>query len=122
VVLIDSSLWIPSLRRAGSPECIAEVAERIRTGEAAWCAAVRLELWAGVRDERERKALGEFTASVIDLPIDGEVWERAIWFADRVRRKGRTMPYPDLLIFACARVHGVELLHRDKHFDQLAAL
>ena len=122
MVLIDSSLWIPSLRRAGSPKDLAEVADRIRSGEAAWCAAVRLELWAGVRDDRERKTLGEFSAVVIDLPISGEVWEKAIWFADKGRRKGYTIPYPDLLIFACAQAHRAELLHRDQHFQLLAAL
>ncbi len=121
MVLIDSSLWIPILRDAAA-ENIADVSERIRMGEAAWCAAVRLELWAGVRDDRERKALGEFNSVVIDLPISGEVWERAIWLADQGRRKGYTMPFPDLLIFSCALGNNVKLLHRDKHFDLLAAL
>lgn len=122
MVLIDSSLWIPSLRRSGSAKDLAAVAERIRSGEAAWCAAVRLELWAGLRDDRERKALGEFKTVVTDLSMSGETWEKAIWLADVGRRKGYKIPYPDLLIFACAQEHRAELLHQDKHFDLLAAL
>lgn len=122
MVLIDSSLWIPSLRHAGSSEDLATVAERIRAGEAAWCAAVRLELWAGVRDDRERKAMSAFKKVVTDLPMSGAVWESAIELADKARRRGFTIPYPDLLIFACAQEHRVELLHRDRHFEMLATL
>ncbi len=122
MVLIDSSLWIASLRHAGLPQDLAAVADSIRAGKAAWCAAVRLELWAGVRDDRERKSLAEFKAVVTDLPMSANVWEAAVRLADQGRKRGYTIPYPDLLIFSCAQENGAELLHRDKHFDLLAKL
>jgi hypothetical protein len=37
------------------------------------------------------------------------VWERAIRLAD-------------LLIFACANVHGLDLAHDDVHFGEIATL
>ena len=59
---------------------------------------------------------------MVDLPISSEVWERGIKFATASRSGGIKYPFSDLLIFACATVHKVELLHCDKHFDLLAKL
>jgi len=54
--------------------------------------------------------------------ITVEAWEYAIALAEKGRGKGRTFPYPDLIIFACSRCHEAELLHRDNHFDALARI
>jgi len=122
VVLVDSSLWIPTLRERGSPVELEMLTGLLRNREAAWCAAVRLELWAGVGEARERKRLGELLEVVVDLPMNQQVWENAIALADRGRRAGLTFPYPDLLIFSCAREHGLQVAHQDKHMDLLATL
>ena len=42
--------------------------------------------------------------------------------ADRRRAAGVTVPLADLLIFACAKVHGLDLAHDDTHFLQLEHL
>lgn len=122
MVLIDSSIWIDTLRSGGPEESRRRVGSLLMSGEAAWCPAVRLELWAGIRDDRERRTLSEYASLVTDLPVTDAVWQRAIELTEAGRRKGHSFPYPDRIIFACARVHGVELLHRDRHFDVLAAL
>jgi predicted nucleic acid-binding protein len=122
VVMVDTSVWIDALRHAGPPDIRAELATLMEKGEAAWCAAVRLELWAGIRDQRERRVLRQFSSVLPDLPITGEVWEQAIALAEKGRGKGQTFPYPDLIIFACSRWHAADLLHRDTHFDALAKI
>jgi predicted nucleic acid-binding protein len=33
-----------------------------------------------------------------------------------------TVPLADLIIFSCARIHGLAVAHDDTHFDQLAKL
>jgi hypothetical protein len=38
----------------------AELATLMEKGEAAWCAAVRLELWTGIQHQRERRVLRQF--------------------------------------------------------------
>ncbi|MGI9089694.1 MAG: PIN domain-containing protein [Gemmatimonadaceae bacterium] len=121
-MLIDSSVWIDTLRSGGSEESRERVASLLVSGHAAWCAAVRLELWGGIRDQRERRLLGQYASLVADLPVTDAVWQRAIELTEAGRRKGHSFPYPDRIIFACARVHGVEILHRDRHFDVLASL
>ncbi len=122
MVLVDSSLWVSSLRHTGRVEDREQLSTLIRNHEACWCAAVRLELWPGIGDVRERETMKRFLAIVIDLPMTAEVWEKAIALADTGRRRGWTFPFADLLIFACATTHKVELLHRDQHFDRLAKL
>lgn len=83
---------------------------------------VRLEIWAGVGDERERRTLREYEVVVPDLPIDVRVWRAACHLAGRARRAGKTVPASDILICACARHHSVDIEHTDAHFDMLAAL
>ena len=67
----------------------------LERGNAAWCPAVRLELWNGAGNESDRRIL---------------------------RKAGKTAPAIDVLIAACARHHGVELEHADAHFEFLMAL
>lgn len=118
-VLVDSSLWVHQLRKGGDVakrECVNGL---LRSGLAGWCPVVRLELWRGVTNDVERKTLRHYEAVLTDYTISPAVWERAIRLADR----GRTAaPLADLLIFACAQEHGLEVAHDDAHFDQLAKL
>jgi predicted nucleic acid-binding protein len=121
-VLVDSSLWVHQLRKSGDPAKRDRVNALLESGEAAWCPAVRLELWRGVTNDAERKTLRHYEASLPDYEVSAEVWQRSIQLADRARASGVTIPLADLLIFTCARVHGLELAHDDAHFDELTKL
>ena len=121
-VLVDSSLWVHHLRRSGDLKHRQRVRDLLESGDAAWCPPVRLELWRGVTNDAERKALRHHEALLPDFSISPEVWQRAIQLADRGRAAGVTAPLADLLIFACAKVHQLELAHDDGHFTQLEQL
>ena len=121
-VLVDSSLWVHQLRKSGDAAKRDRVNALLENGEAAWCPAVRLELWRGVTNDAERKTLRRYEASLPDYEISAEVWQRSIQLADRARASGVTVPLADLLIFMCVRVHGLELAHDDTHFDELTKL
>jgi predicted nucleic acid-binding protein len=121
-VLVDSSLWVHQLRKSGDSAKRDRVHALLESGEAAWCPAVRLELWRGVTNDAERKTLRRYEALLPDYAISADVWNRSIQLADRGRASGVTVPLPDLLIFACAKVHGLDIAHDDAHFDELAAL
>ncbi|MGD0948417.1 MAG: PIN domain-containing protein [Candidatus Binatia bacterium] len=120
--LVDTSAWIHQMRSKGDPLVRARVEALLQAGEAAWCAMVRLEVWAGVGNERERSALREYEAVLPNLAIDDDVWQAAFDLASRARRAGKTIPPSDILIHACARHHGTEIEHADAHFDMLATL
>jgi predicted nucleic acid-binding protein len=92
----------------------------MRSGKAAWCEAIRLELWRGAGSESDRDILRRLRADIRSLPIDDPIWESACRLADVGRRKGLQFPLQDLIIFACAKQHGAELVTRDQHFGELA--
>lgn len=88
-------------------------------GEAVLSELVLLELWNGARGVREQSFLRAIEADLEILPTTPEVWALASDLARSCRRVGTTVPATDLVIAACARYHGVDLLHRDEHFTQI---
>lgn len=121
-VLVDSSLWVHQLRRKGERAKRAQVEALLQSGSACWCPPIRLELWRGVATDGDRRALRHYEALLPSYAITDEVWERAIKLADRGRSAGVTVPLADLLVFACAKVHELDLAHDDRHFETLATL
>lgn len=83
---------------------------------------VRLELWAGVGADQERKVLRDFEDHIPDLGITDEIWEEACALASRCRKAGKTAPASDVLIAACARHHRLALECADAHFEFLMKL
>ena len=121
-VLVDSSLWVHQLRKSGDLAKRERVNALLQGGLAAWCPPVRLELRRGVMNDAERKTLRHYETLLPDYAISPAVWDRAVRLADRGRAAGVTAPLADLLIFACAQEHGLDLAHDDSHFIQLEQL
>lgn len=119
-VLVDSSLWVHQLRRRGDPARRAQVEALLQSGTACWCPPIRLELWRGVTSEAERRALQQFDALLPSYAITDAVWERAVHLAGLAGAAGVSVPITDVLVFACARVHSLQLAHDDSHFRQIA--
>ncbi|HEY2799537.1 MAG TPA: PIN domain-containing protein [Chthoniobacterales bacterium] len=122
MTLIDTSSWVEQLRASGDAAVRARVETLLQTGRAAWCAVVRLELWAGVGNEKERTTLRAYAQELPELLIDDEVWEEACKLASRCRAAGKSAPASDFLIAACARHHRVPVEAADAHFDFLMQL
>src|SRR6516165_741458 len=107
-VLVDSSLWVHQFRKSGDPAKRTRVNNLLIAGHAAWCPAVRLELWRGVASDGERRTLRRYEARLPDYPITAAVWGEAMQLASTGRRAGITVPLADLLVFACAMVHDLD--------------
>ena len=122
MILIDTSRWIPALRRSGDPHARVRVAELLMLGEAAWCDMVLLELWLGCGNAKEREKLREMAAVIPILPTTPEVWKESFRLAELCRSHGKTVPASDLLIAACGRIHGAQVEHADRHFDLIASV
>jgi predicted nucleic acid-binding protein len=121
-VLVDSSLWVHQLRKSGDADKRARVEALLQAGAACWCPPVRLELWRGVATDADRRTLRRYEALLPNYDITPDVWEGAVALAGRGRAAGLTVPLADLLVFACATAHQLEIAHDDSHFDQLARL
>lgn len=122
MIIIDTSLWVHQLRRQGDAKKRAKVEELLLAGEAAWCAPVRLELWRGIGAEKEARVLKEYEQVLPEYAVDEEIWEQACELAHRCRRAGKTAPFADILIAACARHHKVDVAHDDAHYDFLMVI
>ncbi|MBA3962282.1 MAG: PIN domain-containing protein [Chthoniobacterales bacterium] len=122
MTLIDTSSWVEQLRIGGNAAVRARVESLLQTGRAAWCAAVRLELWAGVSNDRERAILQSYARELPDLVINSRIWQEACDLASRCRKAGKRAPTSDILIAACARHHEVGIETADAHFDFLMTL
>jgi predicted nucleic acid-binding protein len=118
-VLVDSSGWIQLLRQKGDADVRDRLKQLIVSDRAVWCDVVQLELWRGAGSESDRKMLRDLQTEIRSLEISPDVWKQSFLIAGKCRPKGIIVPTTDLMIFACARTHGVELFHRDKHFDLL---
>jgi predicted nucleic acid-binding protein len=117
-VLIDTSVWIESMRRGGDEAVRSRVEALVTEGRARFCDLVRLELWAGI-GEAERRWLRQMESLVETAPTDTRVWELARKLAGTARAQGTTFHAPDLLIAACARANDLELYHRDAHLKKI---
>ena len=118
--LVDTSAWIESLRPAGNRAVSDRVRALLNSGDAAWCAMVRVELWTGARGDHEKRVLREMETHLPELELTAAVWTRACDLARKARTAGHTVPPTDILIAACAKHYGVDVEHHDNHFDTLA--
>jgi len=118
-VLIDTSSWIEALRFDGDEGVRSRVAAALGEGRARLVHIVLLELWNGARGAREQRELAHVAEAVPVLPATDEVWAEAVRLAVSCRRAGVTAPATDLLVYACAQVHGVNLEYSDRHFDDI---
>jgi len=115
-VLIDSSVWVEVSGKTGDESLKAEVAALLRTGRTAMTWPVWLELHQGARGKREEENLKGWREVSQWLEYDDACWTEAAKIARDCMRAGVNVPFGNVLIFACARRHGVELLERDRHF------
>jgi len=119
MVLVDSSAWIESLRRQGDMRVKLAVEGLLEAYEAQWCSPIRLEVLGGARME-ERARLGEHFSVIPYRPCREDDWDRAVALAWRLRGRGLTVPWLDVLIAAIAIHDGTRLYAIDAHFKEIA--
>ena len=119
MVLVDSSAWIESLRRNGDMRVKLAVEGLLEAYEALWCSPVRLEVLGGARSE-ERARLGKHFSVIPYRSCGEDDWDRSVALAWRLRGKGLTVPWLDVLIAAIALHDGVRVYAIDTHFQEIA--
>ncbi|MFL5796666.1 MAG: PIN domain-containing protein [Actinomycetota bacterium] len=120
--LADTSAWTnrskDSVVRAGFDELVA-------SGEIAICDLVRMELLWTARDGNEFQALRDELDALGSVPIDENVWSRALEVFAILAARGplhhRQLKIPDLLVAAAAETAGMAVCHYDRDFDVIAA-
>jgi tRNA(fMet)-specific endonuclease VapC len=80
----------------------------------------------GLARSRHRKALGALLDELIGecdvLVVDLETTEAYAAVRERLRARGRPLPENDVWISALAIQHGLDVVSRDAHFDEVVGL
>jgi hypothetical protein len=118
-ILIDTSAWIVSFKKAGNPLLKEFIKQSILSGLAATSSVIILELVQGCQTSEERDTLKNTLESLDVLSMTAEAWERAYDLGFSLRRKGLTIPTVDLIIAAIAMDNKRILVHQDGHFEMI---
>ena len=119
-VLIDTSAWILALKKPAHLIAKQKIDALLVENRVAIVPMIRLELLGEVKSSAEFQRLKSRLEALHQIPLAKREWEEAARLAFEMRRKGKTIPYTDILIGAAAVVHELLLLHADRHFDIMA--
>jgi hypothetical protein len=119
MILVDTSAWIVSFKKAGNHDLKEFVKQAIVSGHAVTSPIIVLELLQGCRSVEERDSLRTKLESLDLLPITPAVWEQAYDLGFSLRRRGLTIPTADLIIATLALENKTFLVHHDEHFEMI---
>ena len=119
MILVDTSAWIASFKKAGNHDLKEFMRQAIVSGDAVTSPIIILELLQGCRSVEERDSLRTKLESLDILPLTPVVWEQAYELGFSLRRRGLTIPTADLILAALALENKTFLLHHDEHFEMI---
>ena len=118
--LVDSSAWIPYLRRRRIEAIRQRIGELLASDQVATTGTILLEILGGTLDEAEWERLERLLGGLELLSTTEDQWTEAARLVWRLRRRGVTVPSTDGLIASVALRYGATVLHADAHFDRIA--
>jgi hypothetical protein len=120
VILVDSSAWIEYYRREGDQDTASLVEAALRDGEAAVNGLILVEVAGFAASTRERELIEEDFSSCTCLQLTYALFAKAAALSFELRVHGITIPATDCVIAASAIAEGALLVHRDRHFGEIA--
>lgn len=117
--LIDSTLWIDSVRPKSPAALKAQADGWIVESDAVTCEPVTFELLRNAR-LAERRGLQVRFATLPMLPTPGYLWRGALSLGQRCRDCGFTVGPFDLLIATVALPHDAEIITFDGDYSFIA--
>jgi hypothetical protein len=116
MVLVDSSVWIEAARRDGSLEYKVGLEGLMEVAEAAFCGPIKLEVLGGARTQ-DRRRMSAYFDCIAYRTIDDSAWEFSKDCAWRLRDKGHSLPWNDVLIGSLSVRWTCRVYAKDQHFD-----
>jgi predicted nucleic acid-binding protein len=118
MVLIDSSVWIEAARREGDLAYKVGLEGLLEAAEAMLCGPVRLEVLGGARAQ-DRERLMTYLDCIPYNAINDSAWDYARDCAWRLRDKGQTIPWNDILIGSLSLRWSCRVYAKDQHFETM---
>ena len=119
-VLVDTSAWILALKNSPVARARSVIDDLLAGGKIAIIPVIRLELLGGTKSTAEFQRLDSRLGALHQLPLAQAEWDESASLAFKLRRNGMTVPYIDIIIAAAAILHGLLLIHADRHFELIA--
>lgn len=118
--LVDTSALILALRKTFVPAVKERIDHLLKENAIITTGMIKLEILGGTKTETEFQRLKRRLDALDSVETDTPLWEKSYDLAFKLRRKGITVPYTDILIAACALKTGSTVVHADAHFDLMA--
>src|SRR5579864_4498623 len=118
MVLVDSTVWIEAIRRGGRLDVKLALENLLEEYEASWCGPVKLEVLGGARAQ-DRQPLEAHFSCIPYLPMTDTLWDAAKTLAWRLRDRGCTAPWNDILIATLSVQADCRIYALDKHFEMM---
>ncbi len=85
------------------------------------CGIVITELYRGIKNEKEEKAIELFVNSMDSLPLQNDDWKQIGLFIAKLRDSGLIVPVQDAIISYLAIKYNCSVCTNDKHFKMIKA-
>ena len=119
MILIDTSVWIEVFRRQ-RPLDLETVVD---LGDVVVCPPIVQEILQGMRETATFRLAKQSMLAfpIVESPMAIDVWLEAAQLYRTARAAGTTIrSATDCLIATCALRHDLEVLHRDRDYEQIA--
>lgn len=83
------------------------------------CGIIITELYRGIKNAKEEKAIELFVNSVDSLPLQNEDWKQIGLFIAKLRDYGLIVPVQDAIISYLALKYNCLVCTNDKHFKMI---
>lgn len=119
--LVDTSAWLFALRKDFIPEVKDRIDYLLKEDAIITTGIIRLEILGGTKTENDFQRLKNRLDALDNIETDNTIWQNACELGFKLRRKGLTVPYTDILIATCALKAESIIVHADTHFDMMAS-
>lgn len=85
------------------------------------CGIVITELYRGIKNAKEEKAIELFVNSMDSLPLQNDDWKQIGLFIAKLRDSGLIVPVQDAIISYLAIKYNCSVCTNDKHFKMIKA-
>lgn len=121
MVLVDTSVWIEASRREGDLAYKVGLENLLEEYEACLSSPVKLEFLGGARRD-DRKKLSFWLECIPYRSATEAHWQQAVINAWKLRDKGHTLPWHDILIATMAIEMDIRAYAKDAHFETMASI
>ena len=117
--LVDTSVFT----HIHYPEVHAGLTSLAHFGFIAICSIVELEKGFSARNYQNHVSVGKESGMMPRASISQRTFDSAFSIQRDLARVGKhRLPIPDLIVAACAREHGLTVLHYDSDFDTISSV